>query len=317
MEWNKFTLKTTTNAVDIVSGMFIDLGIDGIEIEDNVPLSNEDKEKMYIDIIPELPLDDGTAYISFYIEESMDKSILEEIKIKLDFLREFVDIGDGTISISQTKDIDWINNWKKYFKPFTVDDIVIKPTWEKIALQDADKMIIEIDPGTAFGTGMHETTQLCIRQMKKYIQKEIKVLDVGCGSGILTILASKLGAKNIVSIDIDKNAVIATIENLEVNHIDLDKVKVIEGNILEDKDLQDNLGVKCYDVVVANILAPIIISLSEIITNHLKTGGIYITSGIIYDKKDAVLQAIKDTNKLEIIEITEQGDWVSVTARRI
>lgn len=317
MKWNKFTLKTTTNAVDFVSGIFIELGIDGIEISDNVQLTEEERDKQFIDILPELPEDDGTAYISFYLDESEDTGVINTIKEKLEELRDFVDVGEGTITISQTSDIDWINNWKKYFKAFTVDDIIIKPTWEQISPEDKDKMIISIDPGTAFGTGMHETTQLCIRQLRKYVNGTASVLDIGCGSGILSILASKFGSKEITAIDVDENAITATRENMIVNDVNPELMEIMQGNIITDKEIQDKIGYECYDIVVANILAEIIIPLTGIVTSHIKQGGIYITSGIIDNKEEAVVKAILDTNRLEIVEITRQGDWVSVTAQKI
>lgn len=317
MKWNKFTLKTTTNAVDFVSGIFIELGINGIEISDNVQLTEEEKDKQFIDILPELPEDDGTAYISFYLDESEDTGVLNTIKEKLEELRDFVDVGEGTITISQTSDIDWINNWKKYFKAFMVDDIIIKPTWEQVSPEDKDKMVISIDPGTAFGTGMHETTQLCIRQLRKYVNGTASVLDIGCGSGILSILASKFGSKEITAIDVDENAITATRENMIVNDVNPELMKVMQGNIIADKEIRDKIGYECYDIVVANILAEIIIPLTGIVTSHIKRGGIYITSGIIDNKEEAVVKTILDTNQFEIVEITRQGDWVSVTARKI
>lgn len=318
MKWNKYTLKTTTNAVDFVSGIFIELGINGIEINDNVQLTQEEKEKQFIDILAELPEDDGTAYVSFYMDEADEvDEILDELKSQIDQLRDFVDVGEGTISISQTQDLDWINNWKKYFKGFNVDDIIIKPSWEEIKPDEEGKMIIRIDPGTAFGTGMHETTQLCIRQLIKYVNNETSLLDVGCGSGILSIVGAKFNANKIVSIDVDENAIIATKENLIVNNVEPDLVRVMEGDIISQKEIQDEVGYGAYDVVVANILADIIIPLSSVIINHIKAGGIYITSGIIDSKEKAVVKAITDTNKFEIIEINRQGDWVSVTARRL
>lgn len=313
MKWNKYTLKTTTSAVDFVSGIFVDLGIEGIEINDNVQLSPQDKEKMFVDILAELPADDGTAYISFYLEEEADEKVLDRVREELDNLSGFVDVGEGSICVSQTEDVDWINNWKKFFKPFTVDEIVIKPTWEELPATE-EKTIISIDPGTAFGTGMHETTQLCIRQLKKFVTRGSRVLDAGCGSGILSIVAAKYGAEKLTAIDIDENAVIAAKENMEINNVNMDLVEITSGNLLTDKNLQDNLNNQCYDVVVANILADVIIPLSKMAAGFLKSGGVFISSGIIFSKEEAVVKAIKETEFLEIIEITRQGDWVSVTA---
>ncbi len=317
MKWTKFTLKTTTEAVDLISNMLDELGIEGIEIEDNVPLSEADTKGMFIDILPELPPDDGTAKVSFYLEDLSNlEDLLRNIEEGLDDLSEFVNVGERTIAVSETEDKDWINNWKQYFKPFTVDDILIKPTWEEIPAEHADKLLIEIDPGTAFGTGKHETTQLCIRQLDKYIKGGEKVLDVGTGSGILGIAALKLGASEAFGTDLDENAVVAVRENLEANHIPAEKFGVVQGNIIDDKAIQDQAGYECYDIVVANILAPVIIMLQGEIAPHLKHGGIFITSGIINTKEEDVRQAMEANPELEIVEINHQNDWVSITARR-
>lgn len=317
MKWTKFTLKTTTEAVDLISNMLDELGIEGIEIEDNVPLSEADTKGMFIDILPELPPDDGTAKVSFYLEDLSNlEDLLRNIEERLDDLSEFVNVGERTIAVSETEDKDWINNWKQYFKPFTVDDILIKPTWEEIPAEHADKLLIEIDPGTAFGTGKHETTQLCIRQLDKYIKGGEKVLDVGTGSGILGIAALKLGASEAFGTDLDENAVVAVRENLEANHIPAEKFGVVQGNIIDDKAIQDQAGYECYDIVVANILAPVIIMLQGEIAPHLKHGGIFITSGIINTKEEDVRQAMEANPELEIVEINHQNDWVSITARR-
>ncbi len=318
MKWNKYTLKTTTVATDLVSGMLMELGIDGIEIKDNIPLSDEDKKRMFIDFLPELPEDEGIAYLSFYMEETNnEEEKLNEIREGLDELKDFVDVGECTIEKGETEDKDWINNWKQFFKSFTVDDIVIKPTWEEMKEEYKDKLMIEIDPGIAFGTGMHETTQLCITQLKKYVGKDTDILDVGCGSGILSIVSLKLGAKSAVGIDIDENAITATYENLEVNNIAKDSCKVYAGNILDDKSLEDEIGYECYDIVAANILADVLIPLSDIVPAHLKVGGYFITSGIIDTKEAEVVKVIEDNPHFEIVEVTRKNDWSSVTARRI
>ena len=191
MKWLKYTIHTTTEAVDLVSDMLGELGIEGIEIEDNVPLTESDTKGMFIDILPELPPDEGNAKVSFYLDddtaEEEIEALLEQVRDGLEETALFVNIGAGTIETGETEDKDWINNWKEFFKPFTVDDILIKPTWEQIPEEHKDKLMIEIDPGTAFGTGSHETTQLCIRQLQKYVAPGVKVLDIGTGSGILGI----------------------------------------------------------------------------------------------------------------------------------
>ena len=317
MKWKKFTLKTTTQAVDLVSSMFDDIGIEGIEIEDNIPLTAEETKGMFIDILPELPPDEGVAFVSFYLDDSHDiAGILKSVDEGLDDLSMFTDLGERTITESETEDKDWINNWKQYFKPFTVDDILIKPTWEEIPEEHKDKLLIQIDPGTAFGTGQHETTQLCIRQLRKYVTPETVLLDVGTGSGILGITALKLGAKAVFGTDLDENAITAVGENLEANGIDSEKFAVLQGNIIDDKDVQDAAGYEKYDVVVANILADVIILLQREVPVHLKKGGIFITSGIINMKEEAVRAAFAANDAFEVIEVTYQGEWLSVTARK-
>lgn len=318
MKWNKFTIKTKAEAEDLISSTLMELGIEGIEIEDHVPLTEQDKKQMFVDILPEVDSDDPTAFISFYIdadeEIDLDK-LLEDVKRELDELRTFTDIGECTITQSQTEDKDWINNWKQYFKQFTVDDILIKPSWEEVKQEDREKLMIQIDPGTAFGTGMHETTQLCIKQLKKYITSDTELLDVGSGSGILSIVSVKLGAKSAFGLDIDPNAISAAKENAEVNNVDIEQFDIISGNLLEDEELQVKVGYEKYDIVVANILAGVLVPLSPIAYKHLKKGGYYITSGIIDTKESEVVEAVKKSG-FDVVEVTCQGEWVSVTARK-
>lgn len=316
MKWNKFRLTTTTEAEDIVSSMLMDLGIQGVEIEDKVPLTQSDKEQMFVDILPETEADDGVAYLSFYLEEDEDKEkVLADVRVELQDMASYLNVGACTIEESQTEDVDWVNNWKQYFHQFYVDDILIIPSWEEVKPEDSDKMVIHIDPGTAFGTGMHETTQLCIRQIRKYTTPETTILDVGCGSGILGMLALKFGAKYSVGTDLDPCAIEATYENMEVNGINKDMYEVMIGNIIDDKDVQDKVGYGKYDIVVANILADVLVALTPVIVDQLKDGGIYITSGIIDDKEETVVEAVKAAG-LEVLEVTYQGEWVSVTARK-
>ncbi|MBE5972132.1 MAG: 50S ribosomal protein L11 methyltransferase [Lachnoclostridium sp.] len=317
MKWKKFTLTTTTEAVDYLGSMFDDIGIQGMEVEDNIPLTEAETKGMFIDILPELPPDEGIAKVSFYLDDDDDvERILREVQEGIEEYRQFVDMGEGTIEASETEDKDWINNWKQYFKPFTVDNILIKPTWEPIPEEHKDKMLIQIDPGTAFGTGKHETTQLCIRQLEKFVTPGAKVLDLGTGSGILGITALKLGADYVYGTDLDENAITAVHENLEANQIPEDKFGVIQGNIIDDKAVQDAAGYECYDIAVANILADIIIMIQEEVPVHIKKGGIFITSGIINMKEQAVKDALAKNDAFEIIETTYQGEWVSITCRK-
>ena len=327
MKWKKFRIKTKTEAEDIIISTLYDIGLEGAQIEDNVPLTALEKEQMFVDILPQMEEDDGTAYLSFFVEETEDgdllvngekvteDQVLEMVNRELESLKEFLDIGEGSIAVDETEDVDWINNWKQYFKQFYVDDILIIPSWEEVKEEDKDRMIIHIDPGTAFGTGMHETTQLCIRQLKKYVTKDTVLLDVGTGSGILSIVALKLGAAHAVGTDLDPCAVPAVEENKEANQIPDQDFEMMIGNIIDDKAIQDAVGYEKYDIVTANILADVLVPLTPVIVHQMKKGGIYITSGILNVKESVVTEAVEKAG-LEVLEITRQGEWVSVTARK-
>lgn len=316
MKWNQFRLKTTTEAEDIVSSMLNDLGIEGVQIEDKIPLTQQDKEQMFVDILPDIPEDDGTAYLTFYLDQDVDTiQILGEVRQELEDMRNYVDVGECTIEESETEDVDWVNNWKKYFHQFYIDDILVIPSWEDVKTEDSDKMVIHIDPGTAFGTGMHETTQLCIRALRKYTKKDALVLDVGCGSGILGMLSLKFGAGHSVGTDLDPCAIDATHENMEVNGIDKDQYEVMIGNIIDDKAVQDQVGYEKYDIVAANILADVLVPLTPVIVHQMKPGAVYITSGIIDDKEEVVVEAVKAAG-LTVLEVNHQGEWVSVVAKK-
>lgn len=316
MRWNRFTIKTKTEAEDMVICTLAEIGIEGVEIQDKQPLTEEDKAQMFVDIMPEGPEDDGIAYLNFYLEEDADKEeILKDVRAALEELKGFMDIGEASIEESQTEDKDWINNWKEYFHQFYVDDILIVPSWEEVKAEDKDKMILHIDPGTAFGTGMHETTQLVIRQLKKYVTKDTEFLDVGTGSGILGIVALKLGAKHVVGTDLDPCAVLAVSENKAANEISEEAFDMMIGNIIDDSEVQDKVGYEKYDIVAANILADVLLPLTPVIVNQMKPGAYYITSGILDVKEEVVTDAVKKAG-LTLVEVTRQGEWVSVTARK-
>ncbi|MDE6963297.1 MAG: 50S ribosomal protein L11 methyltransferase [Lachnospiraceae bacterium] len=334
MKWTKFKIKTITEAEDIIISTLYDIGLEGAQIEDKVPLTALEKEQMFVDILPDGPEDDGIAWLSFFVEEkegsgqaegssypllilngedTTAETILENVKGELEELRSFMDIGEGTVAIEETEDIDWINNWKQYFHQFTIDDVLVVPSWEKIETEG--KMVLHIDPGTAFGTGMHDTTQLCIRALRKFITEETVLLDVGTGSGILAILSIMFGARKALGTDLDPCAVEAVRENKEANGIKDEDFQLIIGNIITDKEVQDRAGYECYDIVVANILAEVLEGLTPVIVHQLKKGGIYITSGIIDDKEEKVVEAVKAAG-LEVLEVNYQGEWVSVIARK-
>lgn len=327
MKWIKFKIKTLTEAEDIIISTLYDIGLEGAQIEDKVPLSAWEKEQMFVDIPPVTGADDGIAYLSFFVEEKEDGSlvlngvsadrevILKQIEEELAELRMFMDIGEGTISVDETEDIDWINNWKKFFHQFYIDDLLVIPSWEEVPEDDKNKKILHIDPGTAFGTGMHDTTQLCIRQIKKFLTPETVLLDVGSGSGILSIIALMYGAKKAVGTDLDPCAIEAVRQNMETNGMRKEDFTMMIGNIITEKEIQDKVGYLCYDIVVANILANVLVDLTPVIIEQMKPGGIYITSGIIQEKEETVAEAVRKVG-LEIIEITRQGEWVSITARK-
>ena len=316
MKWNKFTLKTRSEVEDIVISTLADVGIEGVEIQDKQPLTESDKQQMFVDIMPDIPDDDGIAYLNFYLDVDENKEkVLADVRAALAEMQEFLDLEECTITESETEDKDWINNWKQYFKQFYVDDILIIPSWEEVKPEDRDKMIIHIDPGTAFGTGMHETTQLCIRQLKKYVTKDTELLDVGTGSGILSIIALKLGARHAVGTDLDPCAVPAVEENKEVNGIPVEAFDMMIGNIIDDKEVQDKVGYEKYDIVTANILADVLVPLTPVIVHQMKPGAVYITSGILDVKEEVVKEAVVAAG-LEVVEVTHQGEWVSVTARK-
>ena len=316
MKWNRFTIKTKTEAEDVIISALADVGVEGVEIQDKQPLTETDKEQMFVDIMPEGPADDGIAYLNFYLEEDTETApVLERERAVLEEVRGYMDIGEGTITESQTEDKDWINNWKEYFHQFYVDDILIVPSWEEVKEEDKDKMILHIDPGTAFGTGMHETTQLVIRQLKKFVTKDTQMLDVGTGSGILGIVALKLGAAHVVGTDLDPCAIPAVADNKEANDIKDETFDMLIGNIIDDKEVQDTVGYEKYDIVTANILADVLVPLTPVIVNQMKKGAYYITSGILDVKEEVVIKAVKDAG-LQLVEVTHQGEWVSVTARK-
>lgn len=317
MKWNKYSIKTTTEAVDLISCMLSEYGIEGIEIEDNVQLTQEEAKTMFVDFIPELPPDDGTARVNFYVDsDEDDNTILDKVKEGLEELRTFTDVGEGTITESQTEDKDWINNWKQYWHTFSIGDLYIKPTWEEVTEEMKGHPVLSIDPGTAFGTGSHETTRMVIRQLQKYTTQNCQVLDVGCGSGILSVVALKYGAAHALGTDLDPNAIIASKENAQQNNINEADLEVIEGNIIDDTEIQDRCGYECYDIVCANILADVLIPLSSEITKHMKHGAYFITSGIIDSRENDVADAFRKNPELDIVEINHDGEWVNITAVR-
>ena len=330
MKWMRFRVRSTADAEDILISSMQDIGLCGAQIEDHVPLTAAEKEQMFVDIMPEEPADDGSAVLSFYVEETEDgKLLLEdgektpeevcgEMENVIRELREYSDaIGDGTVTIEETEDIDWVNNWKQFFHQFWIDDVLVIPSWEKPVETDRESALtFHIDPGTAFGTGAHETTQLCIREIRKYLSENTEILDVGTGSGILSILSLMLGAKSAVGTDLDPCAAPAIAENLEANGVDAERFEVILGNLIDDPKVQDEVGYDRYDIVVANILPNVLIPLTPAAVRAVKPGGVFITSGILEGKEESVAEAMKKEG-LQIEEITAQGEWRCVTGRKV
>lgn len=326
MKWNKYTLRTKTEAVDFISAALAELGIEGIEIEDNIALSEEESRGMFIDILPERGEDRGEASISFYLDAQGEKEgLLQEVEAALKEISLYCDTGEGELICEETEDKDWINNWKEFFKPFLIEDILIKPSWESIPEDMPHHTMIEIDPGTAFGTGGHETTKLCIRGLRKYIracQKErpgedrLRVLDIGTGSGILGIAAIKLGADYVFATDIDGQVFESVRENMEANGIAPEVMETECMDILAKNEKVKKALAGRYDIVTANILAPVIIELQKEVADFLKPGGVFISSGIIDSKEEEVRAAIERNPGLEVLEVLRDGEWVSIVARK-
>ena len=336
MKYTQFTIKTTTKDADLVSVLLMDVGICDVQIENNVQLTDEELNQMYADFKKELPEDDGSCDVIFYREEETpEEGRLFRQKLT-DLLKEAPDIygiDPVTFECKDTDSADWENNWKEYFKPFRVDQILIAPTWEAIPdstdvlenkgsvdqteeLSDPE-IIIRIDPGMAFGTGTHETTRLCLRGLAQYIQKGDRVLDLGCGSGILGIGSIKLGAASVTSVDIDEQAVKVAIENYEVNQVPAEQSTFYIGDVVSDEDLKTQiLQDGTYDVVAVNILAEVIAQMLPTLDQYLKTGGILIMSGILQEKEELIRSGIKANPSLELIDVVPDGDWVRVTARK-
>lgn len=323
MKWTRYSLQTTTAAVDLISSMLYEMGIEGIEIEDKVPLTENEKRQMFVDILPQAEPDDGRAVVNFYLDpgdcpENLrhPEDVCARVAEGLLGLADFVDIGEGTVRVSETEDKDWVNNWKEFFHAFRIgEDIVVKPTWEDEGEADVrpGDLVLEIDPGISFGTGAHETTKLCIEALRRYVVEGSEVLDVGCGSGILSITAVKLGAAHALAIDIDPIAVEAAGENRETNHVPPEKLELLAGNLIDDEALRERCGEGRYDMIVANILADVLIPMTPAVAPMLKEGGLYITSGIL-DTREGDVRAAVEAAGLTVKDVTRKNDWVAVIA---
>ena len=339
MKYTKYTIKTTTRDADMVSALLMDVDINDVQIENNVQLTDEELNQMYADFKKELPEDDGSCDVSFFIEFSEDENeqlkvsqMLEELKGILAEAPSLYGIDPVTLEKEEMDSVDWENNWKEYFKPFRVDAILITPTWEEIP-DNADVLenkggskteetkintIIKIDPGMAFGTGTHETTRLCLRGLRNYIKPGDKILDLGCGSGILGIGSIKMNAGSVTSIDIDEQAVKVAIENFEINEVDKEVSNFYVGDVVNDEEVKKEIMSRGpFDIVVVNILADVINLMMPTLDQYLRKDGILITSGILDVKEQLIRDAIDNNPNLELVDVFPDGDWVRITAKRI
>lgn len=320
MKFKEIIIETTTDGIEILQAILLDLEIFEVVVEDaSVFEEFLESKTMNWDYYDESlnKMKDCPSRIKIYLNDNDEgDNKLYKLNEKLNNLKEDsygIEVGTLNTCINVVNDEDWANNWKQFFKPFEVGkNIIVKPTWETIDNPD-NKKILEIDPGASFGTGQHFTTQLCIEQIEKYIRKDMKVLDMGCGSGILSIASSILGAKKVVGVDIDENAVRIAKENVRLNNITCDKFFAYGGNVIEDERLQDTIGYNQYDMIVVNIIADIIIAMSDCFPKFLKPGGVIITSGIIEKYVDKVKNTLEQ-NGFEIIETRQKDDWFSITA---
>jgi len=324
MNWVEVFVETSIEGLEIVSGLLYGSGITGLMIQDERDFKEflENPERDWDYVADELVEEKNNLVtgITFFVSDNMNGlEMLADIKNGLASLSENekdFDLGTLQLTMKNVKEEDWANNWKKYFKPMPVGEkIMIKPSWEELT-EATDKIVLKIDPGHIFGTGTHETTQCCIEHIENYLKEGDKVLDIGCGSGILGIASLLLGAEYADMVDIDPNAVKIVTENAELNELTTEKYEVVAGNILDDENLYEKYSGKKYDVVEANIVADIIIALSSMVPEFVKDNGIFICSGIISERLDEVLEALSE-NKFEILETKRRKDWCAVATRYI
>lgn len=321
MEWIEVKIYTTTEGVEPLTAMLLETGVTGIQVEDDDELKEfVTTSSTYWDYVDEelLNKEKEDTRVTVYVSDNpYGMDILMSIKEGLSRLKTTdigLNLGKLTYELTNTNDEDWLNKWKEFYKPFNVGEkLLVKPEWETVENPE-NRIIFNINPGHVFGTGMHQTTQLCMLNLEKYITDESEVLDLGCGSGILSIIALLLGAKHANAIDIDANATKTAYENAALNGIGKDKYYVTSGNIIDNKDIQDEFGYEKYDVIVANIIADVIIAMAPIVKKAIKKDGIFISSGIIKDRVEDVHTALIE-NGFEIIDTKFKDEWVSVTAK--
>ena len=321
MKYRKYTIRVNAGASEIISALLPDLGINAVEIEDGeVPLDTW-TAGTYLDELPENNVPEGEAYLSFYMENEDEGQMLSDVRDLLDSLRDNLDVGEGSITVSETEDKDWINNWKEYFHSFEIGfedgrKAGFVPSWEEPDEDMAYDYLIRIDPGTAFGTGAHETTRLAIRFLQKYTVKGDSLLDIGIGSGILSIMAFLFGAERALGIDIDPNSEPAVLQNLRDNGLENADFQLRIGNILKDKELYSEILDKGpYQIITANILPDVLIPLLGMISPFLADGGHLVLSGIIQNKSQEMVDAIGQ-NGFSIVEAMEDGEWIGFIVQR-
>ncbi len=322
MNWTEIEIYTATEGVDILCASLMDLGIKGFSIKDsndfNEFLQNKDGKWDYIDD-DLMGLKNCETSVTVYIpDNSQGAETLIAIKALLKNMKEN-DVNNtfGRLEIEslQVKEEDWANNWKQYFKPLKIGKkLLIKPSWESYNNED-DRITLEIDPASSFGTGQHNTTKLCLELMEKSLNPNDKVLDLGCGSGILSIGAMLLGADSATAVDIEENAVSIARENAEKNNISNENYKVYCGDVISNKELTENIG-SGYDLITANIVADVLIAMKNLFKTFIRKNGILIISGIIIERKDEVVSEILSAG-FEIIEIAESEGWAAVKFKEI
>lgn len=316
MDYIRYTIETREEAEEIVSCLLAEEGIDSLEIDDLLPVDDSIQGGNFEELQPDLPEDDGSCRIRFYLDAEGDHTeLLGRVRTALEEARAYADMGSLTIREERIRREDWQDKWKEYFHSFSIEDILFVPSWENPPADLEGKTLIRIDPGIAFGTGRHESTELCIRAMRHYLKKRDTVLDVGFGSGILSVVAASLGASSLAGTDIDPICKDAVAQNMEANGFCFDPARFYIGNLAEDTGLRKELGEGCYDLVFANILADIITAMAPDLRDRLRPGGLLITSGIIDFKQEEVEDALRD-QKLEIVEVNALGEWRSIIARR-
>ncbi|WP_368254746.1 50S ribosomal protein L11 methyltransferase [Clostridium paraputrificum] len=307
--WIEVRVITKSEALEPISGIFYGLDCKGVAIEDPEDILGREQGPLTWDFVDINVLEHKGKFAvvkGYFSEEDNIDEIIAYINKKVEEIKSLgIDVGEGKVEFEKMYEEDWANNWKKYYKPSKVGEkIVVKPIWEEYEAKD-EELVVELDPGMAFGTGEHETTRMCIQALEKYVQKDSTVFDVGCGSGILAIAAAKLGAKLAVGVDLDPVAVESAKENVGFNNID--NIEILHGNLIEVIDGK-------ADIVVANIIAEIICILTEDVSRVIKPNGYFITSGIIHDRVEMVTNKLEECG-FEVVKVNKDGEWNCIIAK--